>query len=401
MTKEFWQDRLERCPGLRPWLLRAVRRAAAGEALPATLTLGEVPQEKAVRRALEEIFPGCREEAGRLKARLEDGLRNPVRWQPLVELLGVAAQAAKPSNTSDALVVRTLQRLKLLHPDACACIDTLRDSESILRFFRSCPTASDDLVRLFDALAALRAAPTGITLSELGATCFNDSKALRAGARRQQLEHLIRVQAGNPDDPPETLLAAAGVIENPYTAHVVVFAPFSYRTRAGEWLDWPHCLWSRGEAALLSCEAVRGLTAVRLEAPCPCLTTSENAAPYLRLVERLRPGLYTEGYPNAAVRTLLRRFAQEGVTAVHWGDSDLDGLRIAEQIARVLPTRLYMPPDAETLARARLPLDDAQRRRAERFLDNHPDFPYADRLRHTLAHGWLEQEQTMEMFFDV
>ncbi len=91
MTTSFWQERLERCPALRPWLLRAAKRAVSGASLmPASLTLGDVPQDKAVRRALEDIFPGCRELNGRLKARLDETMRECSRWQPLADLLGVS-----------------------------------------------------------------------------------------------------------------------------------------------------------------------------------------------------------------------------------------------------------------------------------------------------------------------
>jgi hypothetical protein len=394
MTSSYWQERLERCPAMRPWLLRAARRAAAGETLPATLTLGDVPEDKAVRRELEELFPGCREQNGRLKVRLDEVLREPTRWQPLADLLGVRPPPPAPSDSPEALLSRTLQRLKLLHPDDTAFIGTLGRSDPLRRFFRSAPSAPDDLVALFDARAALRTAAAGLTLSELGAKCFNDSKALRNGPLRQQLEHLLRLQADHPDDDTAGLFRACGIIENPYTTHVVVFAPFAYRTHEGAWLDWPRCLWLRGEAAILSWKTVRALTAIRFEEPCPTLVTSENAAPFHRLVETRRASLYTEGYPNAAVKTLLRHAAQTGATARHWGDTDLDGYRIAEQIGRCIPTALVAPPPSTRLLR----LTHDQHRRLSRFLDDHPDFPYLFELRHTLAHGWLEQEQTIDLF---
>ncbi|MEI7903505.1 MAG: Wadjet anti-phage system protein JetD domain-containing protein [bacterium] len=398
MNPSFWQEKLERCPAVRPWLLRAAKHVVAHEALPATLTLGEIPQNKAVRQTLDTLFGGCREERGRLKVRLDEPLRERALWLPLVELLGLTP-APKAAEPIDVLFAQTLRRLKVLHPDNSAFIDTLRRSEQLRRFFKTVPTAPDDLVSLFDVLVSLRTTPAGITLSELGAKCFNDSKALRNGTRRQQLEHLLRLQAGGTDDDAITLFNACGIIENPYTTHVVVYAPFAYRTHEGEWLDWPHRLWLRGEAAILSWKTVRALTAIRFDKPCHTLVTSENAAPFHRLVETHRTALYTEGYPNAAVKTLLRHFAQTGLTCLHWGDTDLDGYRIAEQVARNIPTRMYAPPaSAGHLREHLLPLSSEQHQRAEQFLRATADFPYLAELRQTLSHGWLEQEQTIDLF---
>ena len=95
---------------MRPWLLRAARRAVSGEQMPATLTLGDVPQDKAVRHALEELFPDCREENGRLKARLDIALREHTLWLPLAELLGLMP-GPKPPDTPESLFAQTLRRL--------------------------------------------------------------------------------------------------------------------------------------------------------------------------------------------------------------------------------------------------------------------------------------------------
>ena len=243
---------------------------------------------------------------------------------------------------------------------------------------------------------SLRTAAAGVTLSELGAKYFNDSKALRSGPLLPLLEHLLRLQAGNPSDDATTLFNSCGIIENPYTTHVVVFAPFAYRAHDGVWLDWPHRLWQRGEAAILSWKTVRSLLALRFEEPCRTLVTSENAAPFHRLVETRRPALYTEGYPNAAVKTLLRRFAEAGADALHWGDTDLDGYRIAEQVSRTIATTLF-PPPMDPANTHLLRLDHEQRRRLAQYIEDHPEFPYFAELRHTLAHGWLEQEQTIDL----
>jgi len=397
MNTAFWQERLERCPAMRPWLTRTARYAVTAEKLPATLTLGSVPEDKAVYQSLSEIFPGCREENGRLKAKLDSALRECALWRPLADLLGVKPAVPKTTPSPDERLEQTVRRLKVLFPGDSAFISQLRASDQLHRFFTSAESAPDDLVALFEALVSLRAAPAGLTLSELGAKWFNDSKALRNGPLRQQFENLLRLQSGDDDSDSATLLNACGIIENPYTTHVVVFAPFSYLTQDGAWLDWPHRLWQRGEAAILSWKTVRTLTAIRLEESCLSLITSENAAPFHRLVEMRRPALYTEGYPNAAVKTLLQRFAQAGAAGLHWGDTDLDGFRIAEQVARCIPSTFFDPQQGLPHARLRR-LTHEQHRRLEQFIDAHPDFTYLAELRHTLAHGWLEQEQTIDRF---
>ena len=122
MNALFWRERLGRCPALRPWLKRAARYAVAGERLPATLTLGDIPQDKAVRLALEDLFPGCREQNGRLKARLTDAMREPELWLPLAELLGLRPARPETGEPPDELFAQTLRRLKVLHPDDTALI---------------------------------------------------------------------------------------------------------------------------------------------------------------------------------------------------------------------------------------------------------------------------------------
>lgn len=395
MTPADWQERLDRCPDMRPWLLRAARHAVSEKPIPASLTLGDVPTDRAVRRALEEIFPGCREVNGRLKAKLDPVLRDRQLWLPLAERLKLLPPPPCSAPTPAERRSQTLRKLSLLFPQEQALLAALRDSEPVLRFFRSAASAADDLIALVKALLFLRQAPAGITLSELGAKFFNDSKALRGGARRQQFEHLLRLDAGDDQSDSAALLNAYGVIENPYTTHAVVFAPFAYRTLDGAWLDWPLRLWQRGEAAILSWRTVRTIESLRFEAPCPLIVTSENAAPFHRLVEARRAALYTEGYPNAAVKTLLACCAQAGLSALHWGDTDLDGYRIAEQVARCLPTSLHVP-SAHGARPLRLTHDP--HRRLAQFIDTHPDFPFLAELRHTLANGWLEQEQSIDTF---
>lgn len=139
------------------------------------------------------------------------------------------------------------------------------------------------------------------------------------------------------------------------------------------------------------------LSIVRIEwlGETKAIATSENAAPLLRFVEARRPVLYTEGYPNSAVQALLACFAEQGLVAEHWGDADLDGLRIAALVqgnlpgSRVVAANILADPNGLT----GIALTDAQRRRLERFIEQNPTCPYMESLKHIQVRGcWYEQE---------
>jgi hypothetical protein len=392
MTLEYWKEQIEKRPELRPWLERLGRLSLKGARLPVEVTLGEVPQERELRDTLTQLFGrSCRAVQGRLKVRLDDALRDPSRWLPLTTVLGLQAPTLPSDVEREALCTTVFRKLLLQYPSETALIEAAWKDDTVQRFVRFNAEALDRLFALFEVIRFLRTTRSSITLSELGSRIFNDSKSLRAGVYRQQLEQLLRLDSDMPETTASELLDLYGIIDNPYTTHVVVFVPFAYCTMQGEWLEWPTQLFQRGEAAILSWEAVRTIKTIRLTAPCTMLVTSENSAPFHRLVEQKTPSLYTEGYPNLAVKTLLRHFADAGLTARHWGDTDLDGYRIAEQISRCIAMTLYA--DASHAPVSCIPLDDKQRLRLESFITRHPDFPYLQQLRHTLLNGWIEQEQ--------
>jgi hypothetical protein len=117
MTPVDWQERLDRCPAMRPWLMRAARYAVSADALPATLTLGEIPADKVLRQALEELFPGCREANGRLKARLDPSLRDRALWLPLAELLGVRPAPPQTDPTPSQRLDHTVRPVGVRFPE--------------------------------------------------------------------------------------------------------------------------------------------------------------------------------------------------------------------------------------------------------------------------------------------
>ena len=389
MNTDVLQARLARQPDLVPYLARIVRHAATTERLPRRIVLGLTTGSSDRLDRLNRLLSGrCVVEHGKYILSLSEPLRAVGLWQPFVEVIGYerrpdsAAQAA-------ALARETAKRLRLLHPDERSLVDALETAGVLRRFIGTDRDRADVSLKLFAAYRRLRDTP-GLTLSQLGSDCFNDSKALRGGARLAQLERILRLAHDQADLPAAALHAHCGLIDNPYASHAIVFAPFSFHTAATGGLDFPRALFAAGQAVVLPWETIQRIERIEIDAPLR-LVTSENAAPFLDWVRAGVPALYTEGYPNSAVRGLLRHFAAAGATAEHAGDSDLDGYRIAAQVGQSLPVAGLLPRGGVAHLPHK-PLTEAQRERIERFLARHPDFPYLAELHHTLAYGWVEQE---------
>ena len=389
MNSDDLKARLAQQPDLVPYLKRIVRHAATAERLPPRIVLGADVGSSDLFERLNRLLSGrCRIEKGKYILRLAEPLRAAGLWQPFVEAIGYMP---RPDNAAQAAALArdAAKRLRLLHPGERALVDALEESGVLRAFIGTDRDREDDALKLFDACLRLRDAP-GITLSQLGSDCFNDSKALRGGALRGQLERMLQVVFDQPDLSSAELLAHCGVIDNPYTSHAIVFAPFTFHMGAAGAFDFPRALFAAGQAAVLPWETIQRIGRITLDAPLR-LVTSENAAPFLDWVRAGVPAVYTEGYPNGAVRGLLRHFAAAGATAEHAGDSDLDGYRIAEQIGRSIPVTGLLPRGGVAHLPHK-PLDEAQRARIENYIARHPGFPYLEELRHTLAHGWVEQE---------
>lgn len=128
------------------------------------------------------------------------------------------------------------------------------------------------------------------------------------------------------------------------------------------------------------------------------MLSSENESPFRRLQHEGFAGVlvYSRGFPNAAV---LRLWALLGASVperdfLHWGDSDLAGMRIASMLHAVRPLRLHRCRREDLAAnRASLrPLGEAEKEAISRFLEGHPEFHFRGELEFTRGAGWLEQE---------
>jgi len=379
-------------PELRPFLLRMARRVAQGKSLPARFSVRGL--DYAAQGELERLLGVAliRKADGAVAGEFPPRWREPAAWREVIAALGVARDDAAAES-----VETFLMRLAWREPDARELLDGLREIPEVVRFLRD-PSRRDEWKRLFAGALGRARADDGDerTLSQLGSDWLNDSKSLRTGALRRQLVLMLSVADGRGGEADErTLFAAHGIVENPYASFVTFFAPLAFTTDAGETFNFPERLWSAGLSCTLSGETVGRIRSVAWHGGAATLVTSENAAPFARLVTARRPSLYTEGYPNHAVQRLLRLLGEAGVAAEHAGDADLDGFRIAEIVGRCIALRRVVAAEIvrqreETQA---LALDEAQKQRIRRFLESHPQDPYRDELAILLERGcWHEQE---------
>ena len=385
---------IARAPTLRPVLRKLTDKVARGVALPARFSVGELGY--AAQRELEGLLGvvGKRTPDGRVSFPLPDEVRNPSAWQEAIDYFGLA-------RGDDGEGEDVFGRLKLLLPKTAWMLDLLAEREDVSRFVADRENGRD-WMRLFRYVMERRLlcnAYCAITLSQLGSDCFGNSKKLRTGALRRQLAQILGVFGDMDPLDERAVFARFGIVDNPYTTSVTVFAPFVIQCGNGKTFDFPHLLFRQGLACQLPLETVGAISQIKwCKESNSIITTSENAAPFAGMVRRGFPCLYTEGYPNTCVSGLLSMFHASGVRCVHEGDADLDGFRIADEVAKAIPVEQVVAADVLSLAVKNnlpvgIPLTDAQRSRAEAFLAENPDFESAGAIRKMLDWGrWVEQE---------
>ena len=375
---------------LRPFLMRKARQVLQGQPLPAHFTVRGL--DYAAQGELERLLGVAlgRRADGTVLGTLPPHWREPSAWQGIISALGLAQDDA-PADSVETFLTRLGWRV----PEARSLIAALRETPEAVRFLQS-PARREAWKRLFLGVFDFVRAGRGETktLSQLGSDWLHDSKALRTGALRRQLAVILTALEGRDIDE-RTLFGTYGIIENPYTSFVTFFAPLVLKTDEGETFDFPARLFEVGQATTLSGETVAHVRAVEWRGGEPFLVTSENAAPFARIVAMKRPALYTEGYPNGVVQRFLQAIGDAGVEAEHAGDADFDGFRIADMIGRRLPLRRVIATEVVRNPKglAGIPLTAAQTARARRFLERSPQMPYAEEVALLLARGcWYEQE---------
>lgn len=394
---ELLRTRLQQVPALADYLRPIATKWARGTALPKRMTLGDAPQDPALRAALDRLFGGrVFYRNNKLQAELPAQLREEEMLRTLGKLLGIEKKESTFQTSPTAL-----QRLRLTYPGLEPIHQWLVHAPEIERLRSRDPEQEELLNRLLCTVEFLLNLKTPITLSKLGSCCLNDSKILRSGTPRKLLGGMLCRYLGLEDSQEnrEISLQQFDVIDNPATTTVTLYGPLIL-IRNGRPDPWIAQRFDHGEPVTLNSYNLEGVEAVELRAAHKTVITSENAAPFHELVIENPEALlvYTGGYPNTAVCRLLHLLQQADASCRHWGDTDPDGFLIAALIDRHIRTSLFRC-GIEEIQRNKTHLkrlSGPQRQRARQILETRLDFPFQAELRLTLQlDGWLEQERVL------
>ena len=296
--------------------------------------------------------------------------------------------------------------LQLAFPGLQRLTDGLREEEKTVRkLFTLFPApdsareVKDICFQLFTTIEFLQHNSEPVTISELGARFFGNSKILRQGEIRSILLHWLSITGRAECENEEQLLAAVNIYHDRLTVNALLYGPIIYRKNGQEY-DWIHRLYQIGEAATISWSNLQEIDEMYWHTDDACsnpprLICCENEAPF-SLHMRQRPQdclLFTSGFPNSAVQKVYRYLAPKASCSLHWGDTDPNGLRIAAILNEIHPLQLYRCDANSLLAHQKqlLPLTEKQRRAAYNLLDE-VTFPFRRELLLTVEKGWLEQE---------
>ena len=309
-----------------------------------------------------------------------------------------------PSRATKQETSVIISRLKLAFPQLSMITDKLADQQSGTRdlFFsllkqKNAQTLTNLAFQTAQAVVFLLSNHDPITISELGARFFKNSKALRQGEARQLLLGWLACCYGLDREEEARIWSHAHVYHDRLTVNAVIFGPIVYK-KNGVRFDWIARLHQQGEPATLSWSNLTGIEEISWTeaAVIPRLISCENEAPFSRLIRENGTDclLFTSGFPNSAVQKLYAMLAPQAGACLHWGDTDPNGLYIASLICAIHPLSLYRC-DLSTIKRHidhLLPLTARQRERALTILDTIDAFPFPDELTYTLTSGWMEQE---------
>ncbi len=280
--------------------------------------------------------------------------------------------------------------------------------EGILR--KQATTALKNASSILSALELVAARERSWNFSELGARVVGSSKGFRPGSELYRLaadwtlpflenaETLSQIE--------DTAIRRArvweqlGVEQSGAAITAMIGGPLVYKKR-GRTFAALQQYFEMGEPATLSLAQLAGLEHI---APLfHTILTVENLTPFVQAVEQ--PALshalivYTEGFPNRAVSQLLRLCQQHvaNLSFLHWGDTDLAGVRILRNIADILgeaPATFRCGPEEIARLQSRLiPLTPEAHDHIVQDLRDYPDAPGHEILQAVLQYGgWLEQE---------
>jgi len=313
--------------------------------------------------------------------------------------MSTAAEDAQAHEREVAMLLKTWQ---LTHPECSAIHTFLAEAPQNLSARLKQQTRAqilDEWDRVLAISRFLMENESPIGLADLSARFTGDSKALRFGSILKESAEWLAVSTGVPVPSSvsdrKDLLANHGLSLNPTAVKVTLFGPIVYETELGE-MDWIYKLWTLGQSATLSRDNLMGVKCMRSVSSHSRVITCENETPFNGLLEKDNPDvcIYTEGFPNSSVLQVVKFLAGSEHSFLHWGDSDLNGLRIAGILKEWAPFELYRCNLHELkMNQHKLrPMNPDQRARTESFLAKHPQFPFSRELQYSLSHGWLEQE---------
>ena len=294
--------------------------------------------------------------------------------------------------------------LVLAYPELHSLFSLLQEDDSSIRSILSGNSEKKGKEKCFamaEIISFLLRNSEPITVSDLGARFFKDSKALRQGELRTlfiKWLRLIEPQSELLDE--DDLLASHHILHDRLTVNAVLYGPVLYEKK-GITFDWISQLYRQGETATLGWSNIQDIDRIYLQKQDSCtpdLISCENEAPFSSLIHQKKNSclLFTSGFPSSAVQKLYQLLAPLATSCHHWGDSDPAGLRIAAIMHKLHPLNLYRC-DVSTLQRHNkkkvlLPLNQQQKNDILNIVKNQPDFPFPDELLFTLDNGWLEQE---------
>ena len=399
LNKTAIAEAVEKAPAVAGVLKKLAGKVARGVELPGSFTARGLDYD--AQRELERLFGtlGRRNSDGALQMAIPQNLCEPCAWSDAMAFFGFEKQAADESAED------VFSRLRLLLPDMDWFVEALSKSDEINRYLSRAENRGEWLTLARYVLQNyFRDRRSCTTLSQLGSDIFNDSKKLRSGALRNQLRAIFSaVLYGSKMDERE-LFEGMGIFENPYTSSVTLCAPITFEA-GGRIFDFPIAHYEEGMACQIPLATILEITEMRWYGKQMEIVTSENASPFMDLVSEGTPCVYTEGYPNAAVKMFLRRLSRFKLKCIHAGDADLDGFLIAEQIRDCIRLEDVKAYKALYWARrlkldAGIPLTDEQRRRIAAYVAKEgADFRVRDYAEQLLDWGrWIEHESFAPIF---
>lgn len=395
---------LQKYPAVEAYLRRIAQRVVKNGDLQGRMKLGE-KLPKSVMNALYTLFPSAAlqtDQQGSTTLRFE--LLNIAQEDVASWLSALCSACDINPNQQKHLQAQALQeaqklldRCRLSFPELAACWEMERiDEISALVLARTAPVVQQEYFQFARALSFLLSAHEPLGLADFSARCFGDSKVLKTTPSlvRKLADSLLTLRDEEITDAArQEIWEDYGVVENATAIKVTIFGPLVY-FKQGERFDWIAQMYQRGEPACLCWDNLRGIDAISLPENTPVITC-ENETPFNSLIRESCAGLviYTAGYPNSAVTRQLQ-LLPNNITIQHWGDSDVDGLRIAAILQQILPVQLWRCELQELKQNraALIPLSAERKRKAREFSESHPYFPFHDELTFTIENGWLEQE---------